>query len=75
MKEPDQEGQQPEQASCGDGAADDLPFPDSDFSPALQRTLRRKFKEAEEGGELEAVDREAFFKALGHSAKPAEGAD
>lgn len=64
---------------------DEAPFPETDYSPALQRTLRRKFEEAEDGGELDSVDRDEFLKMLGKtaeeqpesrpSAEPEEGCD
>ncbi len=37
-----------------------LPYPDSDLSPALQRTIRHKL----DAGEDEAVDREEFERAI-----------
>ena len=52
-----------ERTNCGDGSTEELPFPDKDISPALQRVLKRKF----DAGELEGVDREAFLKLLGKS--------
>ena len=42
---------------------DELPFPDKDISPTLQRALKRKFY----AGEFEGVDKEAFLKLLGKS--------
>lgn len=51
----------PDRRHAGDGAAEDLPFPDKDISPTLQRTLKRKFESEEE----ESVDRETFFRLLG----------
>ncbi len=49
---------------------DDRPFPETGYSPALQRTLKRKFDEADAGGELDSVDREEFFRMLGKTAEP-----
>lgn len=46
----------PEKAHAGRS----LPYPDSDLSPALQRTIKRKL----DAGEDEAVDREAFEEAI-----------
>ena len=64
MEDPDRTNEDPDRRHAGDGAADDLPFPDKDISPALQRTLKRKF----ESGEEESVDRETFFRLLGKAA-------
>ncbi len=36
--------------ASGDGASEELPFPDKDISPTLQRLLKRKFDEADAGG-------------------------
>lgn len=52
--------------NSGDGAAEELPYPETDFSPALQRTLQRKL----ENGEMDEVDRKEFFKLLGQMAEP-----
>lgn len=49
-----------------------LPFPDKDISPTLQRLLKRKFDEADAGGELETVDKDEFFKLLGRTAEGEE---
>jgi hypothetical protein len=52
---------------CGDGREGrELPFPNSDFPPALQRTLERKMREERESGcegEEGATDEE-FTEAL-----------
>lgn len=59
---------------------EEAPYPETDYSPALQRTLRRKFEEADAGGELDAVDREEFMQMLGKTTEeqaeePGEGCD
>ena len=43
-----------------------LPFPESGYSPALQRTLKEKFDKGELGG----VDKEEFLKLLGKTTQP-----
>lgn len=53
-------------AQSGDGAADDLPFPETDFSPALQRTIKERL----DRGDLGGVDKEKFLKLLGKTAQP-----
>lgn len=52
-----------------------LPFPDKDISPALQRTLKRKFEQEAETGEIESVDRDTFFGMLGEVSKPPDEED
>ena len=44
----------------------DLPFPDSGYSPALQRTLKAKFDQGDIGG----MDKAEFLKQLGRTAEP-----
>ena len=39
----------------------DLPYPDTEVSPHLQRTIQRKIESGEDTG----VDRDEFFKLLG----------
>ena len=49
----------------------ETPYPESGFSPALQRTLKAKFDRAEEDpSTLDAVDRDEFFKLLGKTTRP-----
>lgn len=48
-----------------------LPFPETDFSPTLQRTLMRKF----DAGENPGIDRDEFFKLLGRVAEPEQPAE
>jgi hypothetical protein len=43
-----------------------LPFPDSGFTPDLQRTLKRKL----ESGEVDEVDEDAFFGSMGRAVPP-----
>ncbi len=43
-----------------------LPFPETDFSPALQRTIKDRF----DRGDLGGVDKEKFIKLLGKTAQP-----
>ena len=38
-----------------------LPYPDTDFSPQLRLTIKRKIESGEDTG----MDRDAFFKLLG----------
>ena len=64
MEDANRTDQDPDWRPAGDGAADELPFPDKDISPALQRTLKRKF----DSGEEESVDRDEFFRLLGKAA-------
>ena len=45
---------------------EDLPFPETDFSPALQRTIKERFDQGDLGG----VDKEEFLKLLGKTAQP-----
>ncbi len=45
-----------------------LPYPDSDFSPQLQLTIKRKIESGEDTG----MDREEFFRLLGRVAEPQE---
>lgn len=45
-----------------------LPFPETDYSPGLQRTLKEKFDK----GEIDTVDRGEFLKLLDRSAPPEE---
>ena len=53
----------------GDYATDHtLPYPDTDFSPAVQRAIQRKI----ESGEDEGIDRDEFFRLLGKVAQPQE---
>lgn len=47
----------------GDGAA--LPYPDSDLSPALQRTIKAKI----DRGEIDEVDADVFYGAMRQTAK------
>lgn len=54
---------------------DEEPFPETDYSPAMQRTLKRKFDEADATGDVESVDREDFFRALDKTTKEPEGSD
>ncbi len=54
--------------TTGGGTAQDPPFPETGYSPALQRTLKEKF----DRGENPSVDKETFFKALGRAAHPKE---
>ncbi len=53
-------------AQSGDGTADDLPFPETDFSPTLQRTIKERF----DRGDLGGVEKEKFFRLLGKTAQP-----
>lgn len=53
----DSEGQH---VASGDGTADDLPFPDKDISPALQRTLKKKL----DRGENDAIPRKTWDRAM-----------
>lgn len=57
-----------ESIQTGDGATDDLPFPDSDISPHLQRTLARKL----EAGENDAIDRDLWDKIMRRSVESDE---
>ena len=45
----------------GDGAANELPYPDSDWLPSLQRTIQRKL----ENGDIDEVDADAFHGMMG----------
>ena len=44
------------------------PYPDTDFSPALQRTIKRKIESGEDTG----MEREEFFRLLGRISEPQE---
>ncbi len=43
------------------GQGDALPYPDSDWSPALQRTIKRKLDK----GEIDEVDANVFYGMMG----------
>ncbi len=58
-------------ASGGNGATSDLPFPETGYSPALQRTLQEKFNQGDIGG----MDKAEFLKQLGQTAKPEQPAE
>ena len=45
-----------------------LPYPDTDFSPRLQLTIKRKIESGEDTG----MSREEFFKLLGRISEPQE---
>ena len=45
-----------------------LPYPDSDFSPQLQLTIKRKIENGEDTG----MDRDEFFRLLGRITEPQE---
>ncbi len=45
-----------------------LPYPDSDFSPQLQLTIKRKIESGDDTG----MDREEFFKLLRRISEPQE---
>ena len=47
------------------------PFPNTDYPPALQRTLKEKF----DRGENPSVDRDAFFKGVGRATRPTQPPD
>lgn len=50
----------------GRSPKDDLPYPESGYLPALQRTLKEKFDKGDRGG----IDKEEFLKQLGKTAEP-----
>ena len=43
---------------------DSLPYPDSDWPPALQRTIKRKLEQ----GEIDEVDADVFYGNMGRIA-------
>lgn len=45
---------------------EERPFPETDFPPALQRTLKEKF----DRGENPVIDRDVFFGALKQATPP-----
>ena len=49
-----------------DNGCEDLPYPDSDLSPALQRTIKRKI----DAGEIDEVDAETFFGVMRQLSEP-----
>ena len=53
-----------EDQQSGNGQTEDggkLPYPDSDWSPALQRTIKRKLDK----GEIDEVDADVFYGRMG----------
>jgi len=57
----DEEGQPPQQSG--------LPYPDSDWSPALQRTIKRKL----ENDEIDEVDANVFYGMVGQISQEKDG--
>ena len=51
----------PPPEGANDRGAGSLPFPDTGYSPALQRTLKEKFDKGNIGG----MDKAEFLKQLG----------
>ena len=47
---------------------DSLPYPDSDWPPALQRTIKRKL----DSGEIDEVDADVFYGMMGQIAEEKE---
>ncbi len=45
-----------------------FPYPDTDFSPQLQLTIKRKIESGDDTG----MDRDEFFKLLGRISEPQE---
>ena len=52
-------------------SGDGLPFPETDFSPALQRTIKERF----DRGDLGGVSKDEFFRLLGRTARPERPAE
>lgn len=46
-----------------------LPYPDSDWSPALQRTIKRKL----DNGEIDEVDASVFYGKMGQISQEKNG--
>lgn len=51
------------------GASEQLPYPDSDWSPALQRTIKNKLDK----GEIDEVDSGVFYGMMGQISQEKDG--